>query len=201
MYCQQVHPSSSSTVSNTTVIEETFLDSFSTSCVNPFEKKGRQKVGSQVEVFNKLEYFELMNNPTQKAQKPCGYSLLNQYHSAILDLHAMQKDNGCNNVPKDELMSDCIKRLLNNVKKRKLMVAKINFEEKLIAEFALYTTVKEVPRIEEYLFQKNSFSTVYGMATLQDRYCWLMSTNGILQEESLFKYKLSDLCDLVHDDV
>ena len=39
------------------------------------------------------------------------------------------------------------------------------------------------------------------MATLQDRYCWLMSTNGILQEESLFKCKLSDLCDLVHDNV
>ena len=93
-----------------------------------------------------------MNNPTQKTKKPCGYSLLNQYHSATVDLHAMQRDNGCNNVPKDELMSDCIKRLLNNVKKRKLMVAKINFEEKLTAEFALYTTVKEVPRIEEYLF-------------------------------------------------
>ena len=39
------------------------------------------------------------------------------------------------------------------------------------------------------------------MATLQDRYCLLISTNGILQEESLFKCKLSDLCDLVHDNV
>ena len=81
------------------------------------------------------------------------------------------------------------------------MVAKISFEEKLTAEFALYTTVKEVPRIEEYLFKKNSFSTVYGMATLQDRYCLLMSTNGILQGESLFKCELSDLCDFVHDNV
>ena len=134
-----------------------------------------------------------MNNPTQKAQKPCGYSVLNQYCSAILDLYATQRDNGCNNVPKKELMSDCIKHLLNNVKKWKLMVAKINFEEKWTAEFALYTTVKEMPKIEEYLFQKNSFSTVYGMATLQDRYCQLMSTNGILQGESLFKCKLSDL--------
>jgi hypothetical protein len=96
----------------------------------------------------------LMNNPTQKAQKPCRYSILNHYHSAILDLHAMQRDNGCNIVPMDELMSDRVKRLLNNVKKRKLMVAKINFEEKLTAEFAPYTTVKKVPRIEEYLFKK-----------------------------------------------
>ena len=39
------------------------------------------------------------------------------------------------------------------------------------------------------------------MATLQDRYCQLMSTNGILQGESLFKCELSDLCDLVHDNV
>ena len=50
-----------------------------------------------------------------------------------------------------------------------LFRSKINFEEKLTAEFALYTTVKEMPKIEEYLFKKNSFSTVYGMATLQDR--------------------------------
>ena len=66
----------------------------------------------------------------------------------------MQRDNECNYVPKDELMSDCVKHLLNNVKKQKLTLAKINFEEKLTPEFALYTTVKEVPRIEEYLFQK-----------------------------------------------
>ena len=71
-----------------------------------------------------------MNNSAQKAQKPCGYSVLNQYSSAVLDLHAMQRDNGCNNVPKDELMSDRVKRLLNNVKKRKLIVAKINFEDR-----------------------------------------------------------------------
>ena len=79
-----------------------------------------------------------MNNSTQKAQQPCGYSVLNQYSSAVLDLHAMQRDNGCNNVPKDELMSDRVKHLLNNVKKRKLMVAKINFEEKLTVENALF---------------------------------------------------------------
>jgi hypothetical protein len=122
--------------------------------VEPFEKKGRQKVGSQAEVFNKLEYFELMNNPTQKAQKPSGYSVLNQYCSAVFDLHAMQKVNECNNVSKDELMSDLVKHPLINVKKWKLMVAKTNFEEKLTTEFAPYTTVKEVPRIEEYLFKK-----------------------------------------------
>ena len=44
MYCQQVHPSSNSAVSNTTVIEETFLDSFSTRRVNPFEKKEDKKL-------------------------------------------------------------------------------------------------------------------------------------------------------------
>ena len=38
-YCQQVHTSSSSAVSDTTVTEEIFLDSFYTSCINPFEKK------------------------------------------------------------------------------------------------------------------------------------------------------------------
>ena len=133
-------------------------------------KNGGQKVVSLVEVFNELEYFELMNNPAQKAHKPSGYSVLNQYHSAIFDLHDMQRDNGCNNVAKDEFLSDCIKHLLNSVKKQMLMVAKINFEEKLTAKFAPYTAVKELPRIEEYLFQKNSFSAVYGMATLRDRY-------------------------------
>ena len=44
MYCQQVHPSSSSVVSNTIVTEENFLDSFSTSRINPFEKKEGKKL-------------------------------------------------------------------------------------------------------------------------------------------------------------
>ena len=43
-------------------------------------------------------------------------------------------------------------------------------------------------------------SSVYSVASLRDWYCLLMSTNGILRGESLFKCELSDLCDLVHKD-
>ena len=141
-----------------------------------------------------------MNNPAQKAIKPCGYSVLNQYRSAILELHAIQRDNGCNNISKEALMSDRVKRLLNNVKQQKIRISKQNFDEKLTSEFAPYTTVNSVSSIEEFLFEKNSCSKFYGTAALRDRYCLLMTTNGILRGESLFKCELSDLCDVVHND-
>ena len=135
---------------------------------------------SEGPIFNEDEYWELMNNPAQKAVKPCGYSVLNQYRSAILELHAIQRDNGCNNISKEALMSDRVKRLLNNVKQQKIRISKQNFDEKLTSEFAPYTTVNSVSSIEEFLFEKNSCSKFYGTAALRDRYCLLMTTNGIL---------------------
>ena len=97
-------------------------------------------------------------------------------------------------------MSERVRRLLDQVKKRKVPIQRKNFEEKLTAEFAPYTNANEVPRLEKFLFDKNAQSNIFSIASLRDRYCLLMTTNGILRGESLFKSELSDLCDIVHTD-
>ena len=79
--------------------------------------------------------------------------------SAILDLHQQQVDNGCNNITKEQLRSNRVKKLLANVKIRKTVIAKENFEERLIGEFAPYTSVSEIPRLEFGLFSCNSNSS------------------------------------------
>jgi len=77
------------------------------------------------------DYESVISNTDWISDKPIGYSVLNQYRSAILDLHAQQRDGGCNNIPKEVLMSGRVKRLLKTVKMRKTQIAKRNFDEKL----------------------------------------------------------------------
>ena len=81
-----------------------------------------------------------------------------------------------------------------------MQIAKSNFDEKLTSEFTPYTAAQDIPRLEDFFFQKNSLSSIYSVASLRDRYCLLMTTNGILRGESLFKCKLCDLCSLLHKD-
>ena len=97
-------------------------------------------------------------------------------------------------------MSEQVKQLLSQVQKTKIYIQNENFEEKQTAKFAPYTNAKEVPRLERFWFEKNAILTIYSVAFLRDQYCLLISTNGILRGESLFKCELSDMCDLVHID-
>ena len=152
------------------------------------------------EQFSKDDYESVISNTDWISDKPIGYSVLNQYRSAILDLHAQQRDGGCNNIPKEVLMSGRVKRLLKTVKMRKTQIAKSNFDEKLTSEFTPYTAAQDIPRLEDFFFQKNLLSSIYSVASLHDQYCLLMTTNGILRGKSLFKCELSDICSLLHKD-
>ena len=51
-------------------------------------------------------------------------------------------------------MSGCVKRLLKTVKMRKKQIAKSNFDEKLTSEFTPYTAAQDIPRLEDFFFQK-----------------------------------------------
>ena len=152
------------------------------------------------EQFSKDDYESVISNTDWISDKPIGYSVLNQYRSAILDLHAQQWDGGCNNIPKEVQMSGHVKRLLKTVKMRKTQIAKSNFDEKLTSEFTPYTAAQDIPRLEDFFFKKNLLSSIYSVASLHDQYCLLMTTNGILRGKSLFKCELSDICSLLHKD-
>ena len=181
-------------IPSTTVTEEKFFGFLWYQSSRHQQPRGRPGQCKPVEEqFSKDDYESVISNTDWISDKPIGYSVLNQYRSAILDLHAQQWDGGCNNIPKEVLMSGHVKRLLKTVKMRKTQIAKSNFDEKLTSEFTPYTAAQDIPRLEDFFFQKNSLSSIYSVASLRDRYCLLMTTNGILRGKSLFKCKLSDL--------
>lgn len=163
-------------------------------------KKYRNDAHDDESLFNVEEYEFYMRpeNVNFCAHKPVGYSVINHYMSAILDLHQQQVDNGCNNITKEQLRSNRVKKLLANVKIRKTVIAKENFEERLTGEFAPYTSVSEIPRLEFGLFSRNSNSSLRSLPSLRDRYALLQTISGILRGESLIRADLSDLCDLMH---
>ena len=106
------------------------------------------------EQFSKDDYESVISNTDWISDKPIGYSVLNQYLSAILDLHAQQWDGGCHNIPKEVLMSGHVKRLLKTVKMRKTQIAKSNFDENLTSEFTPYTAAQDIPRCEDFFLSK-----------------------------------------------
>jgi len=152
-------------------------------------------------IFNEAEYDFYMQpeNINFCARKPVGYSVINHYMCAILDLHQQQIDNGCNNITKEQLRSNRIRKLLANVKVRKTTIARENFEERLTGEFSPYTSVNEIPRLEQGLFDRSKNSLLRSLPSLRDRYALLQTISGILRGESMIKADLSDLCDLMHN--
>ena len=200
-FSRYAFPSEVDGIPSTTVTEEKFFGFLWYQSRRHQRPRGRPGQCKPVEEqFSKDDYESVISNTDWISDKPIGYSVLNQYRSAILDLHAQQRDGGCNNIPKEVLMSGRVKRLLKTVKMRKTQIAKSNFDEKLTSEFTPYTAAQDIPRLEDFFFQKNSLSSIYSVASLRDRYCLLMTTNGILRGESLFKCELSDLCSLLHKD-
>ena len=200
-FSRYAFPSEVDGIPSTTVTEEKFFGFLWYQSRRHQRPRGRPGQCKPVEEqFSKDDYESVISNTDWISDKPIGYSVLNQYRSAILDLHSQQRDGGCNNIPKEVLMSGRVKRLLKTVKMRKTQIAKSNFDEKLTSEFTPYTAAQDIPRLEDFFFQKNSLSSIYSVASLRDRYCLLMTTNGILRGESLFKCELSDLCSLLHKD-
>jgi hypothetical protein len=132
-----------------------------------------------------------------KSSKPIEYDQLNQYLCSLLKLWRDQKDMGSNNVLKEDLRSDRVERLLEVVKHRKKNIDKENFEEKLESDFIPFLQVERIPLIEQELFNRHCNAPLFSLGSLRDRFCFLLSTFGILRGESLFKADLSDLCDFI----
>ena len=129
-------------------------------------------------------------------QKPVGLSSMVNYKAAINHVWQVQVANGCNNAAWDHIWTLPLRNLFDLVKKRRNRVRSKNYEEKMNHEFAPYTVIKDVPRIEEALFEKGCHGG--GMRSafswLRNRFCFLYTLNGILRTESLNKAELSDLC-------
>jgi hypothetical protein len=93
-----------------------------------------------------------------------------------------------------------VQKLLQNVRTRKKKLTELNFEGKITAEFAPYACISRLAEMEHELFNRHKNTAIYSVVSLRDRFCFNMTTNGILRGESLFKCDLSDLCDVIHKD-
>jgi hypothetical protein len=122
-----------------------------------------------------------------------GYSTVNAYYCAVLDLFKEQQCMAANNTTKDALRSKRVITLLNLCKGRRKRAARQNFDEKIDHIMAPYILVDKVTSLANFFFQKNSNSTSLCQSSLRDRFSLLMTVHGILRGESLFLCELSDL--------
>ena len=129
------------------------------------------------------------------------FTAVNQYSCAVKEILQQQRDNGINNIRKDDLDSDRMNQLMKMVKSRKNKVTKAMFKERSSGAFQPFKMIQEIPRIEKYLWDYPSSTLVNGASALRDRYHFLMCLCGVLRSESMYLADLADLCDfMLHPD-
>ena len=77
-------------------------------------------------------------------------------------------------------------------------MAQRDYQEKVKSVLSPYLMVDKIPMIEAWLWQHNAASSTYfSLASIRDRFVFLLSTHAILRGESMFLADLSDFSDLV----
>ena len=152
--------------------------------------------------FDRKDYDQVMRSVADNgAEEDCrignvlGFDMVNQYRCAIKKVLRHQRDQGLNKLKKDDIDSERIDRLMENVLKRKDRVSKANFKERVDGEFTPYKMIDEVHAIEDYMWHYGCTTLPYCAASLRDRYQYLATLAGVLRSESLYRGDLSDLCD------
>ena len=124
-----------------------------------------------------------------------GFSIVNQYRCAIKRILREQRDKNANTLRNEDIDSERVNRLMDNVKKRKDAVARANFKERFDGEFTPYKMISEVTQIETYMWEYHCTTPAFSAASLRDRYHFLATYGGVLRSESMYLADLSDLCD------
>ena len=79
------------------------------------------------------------------------FNAVNQYSYVIKEILQVQRDNGINDIRKQDLDSDRMAHLMKLVKGRKNKVTKAMFKERATGAFQPFKMIQEIPRIEKYL--------------------------------------------------
>ena len=94
-FSRYAFPSEVDGIPSTTVTEEKFFGFLWYQSRRHQRPRGRPGQCKPVEEqISKDDYESVISNTDWISDKPIGYSVLNQYRSAILDLHAQQRDGG-----------------------------------------------------------------------------------------------------------
>ena len=73
----------------------------------------------------------------------------------------------------------------------------MNYDEKMDGHMTPYAVSLALPKMAKLLLVKDAMLKVLSQASLRDRFTLLMTNNGILRGESVFKCELSDLFSLI----
>ena len=197
-FCKEAFPDNPSMGEISSIVSPAKLYQFLFYISRREKRSTRFKVEGSLEKFNKEEYMKILNDPSYCAKFPLGHSTMKQYHAAVMRLYQKQLDSGTNNFSKEQLMSNNTKFLMQQVKERKARIEEENCVEKNKHSTNAFELSKQVPRIEEWMFNRSNNHMTNGMSALRNRYFCLKTHNAILRGESLFKSDLSDMCGVTH---
>jgi hypothetical protein len=129
--------------------------------------------------------------------KPVGKQTIDQYKAVLRWIYKNQTAQRVLGAVWDQIWTLPCTQLHQVVKERRSAVKKLNYEEKLEAEFAPYIAVEQYDKIEEDLWKRGDTNIRSACAWLRHRFCLLYTTSGILRCESLYRAELSDFLGLV----
>lgn len=170
-------------------------------CYRSKRKTGGKGRPEDYSPFSMTDYNNVMeqyrNTPRDQwivPKNPLGYSAINTYKSALKNLHKAEVANMTTRYSWAQIWTIHCEELGNLMKKRKAVVKKANYAEKIDHQFSSYKAHGEVPRIEEALFKKGQCTSArQAYAWTRHRFVFLFTFRGILRCESMYKAELSDL--------
>ena len=130
-------------------------------------------------------------------ENPVAYDCLNTYKSVVRKIWETQVTARANNISWDIIYDGKCKALMGMVKARKTRIERAKYAEKLNGEFTPFTTIDQVPEIEEWFWKAGKTSSRSALTGLRNRFAFLQCYAGILRHESLFLGELSDLLGIV----
>jgi hypothetical protein len=149
-------------------------------------------------IFCVDEYQNININHDYKNHIMRGWSSFRAYLNALTYLLDHQKDRGHNYLPYGCLRKNGeIKKLIDLVKTRHVLLAKINFDESLKNASMRFQIVAKIPDIEEGFWKRNGIKKNFHCASLRDRYFYLFTITGIVRGESPIQAELSDMFSIV----
>ena len=125
-----------------------------------------------------------------------GYDSVNQYFCAIKELSSFQNFNQNSRGLKDDLNSFRVKSLFKKIKSRRETNRKVLYKERLEGDFLPFKMAESIPAIENFMWESNNNTSLYGLGSLRDRFQFLITLGGVTRSESMYKGDISDLCDL-----
>ena len=128
--------------------------------------------------------------------RPVGIEAMVQYKAAVKAEWEHQVSMNSNSLSWDLIWTQRVKKIFDNVKKRKAAVRAQNFAEKVSHEFAPYLAVERYPDIEKEMWDRGETGQRFAFSWMRNRMCLLFTTSAILRCESLFRAELSDFLSL-----